>query len=547
MKVLQYWHTVRHLKPAQIYGRVLQRMRRPAIEAGNLARCREPSGNWVECIEKAQSLLGPGRFCFLHEERTLGGAEDWNHPGWDKLWLYNLHYFDDLNGRRGLERKAWHEELIRRWIEENPPGEGNGWEPYPTSLRIVNWIKWIAQGNAPVPGMLPSLGLQARWLRGRLEYHLLGNHLLANLKALVFAGCFFAGAEADQWLARGLGELQRQLREQVLADGGHFERSPMYHAIIVEDLLDCIAVAAAYPEAVNDKFSLVIEALQAACGRMLRWLVHMTHPDGGLVLFNDAAFGIAAAADELLAYAARLGIRLDASPAQPLVHLGETGYVRVERGLFTGFLDVAPIGPDYLPGHAHADTLTFELSVRGRRVIVDSGTSCYGTGIERQRQRSTAAHNTVEIDGENSSEVWNGFRVARRAYPRDLEMREEGEAVVVACSHDGYRRLLGKPMHRREWRFARARLVITDAVEGRFGEAVARFHFHPEVRVECTGPAEGRLRLADGGALRWRVRGGAAVVEASSYHPRFGVSLPCQCLKVRFDGKGPQITEICAD
>ena len=81
-------------------------------------------------------------------------------------------------------------------------------------------------------------------------------------------------------------------------------------------------------------------------------------------------------------------------------------------------LDVAPVGPDYLPGHAHADTLSFELSLFGQRVLVNSGTSQYEAGPERSRQRGTAAHNTVIVDGHDSSEVWAGFRVARRASSR---------------------------------------------------------------------------------------------------------------------------------
>ena len=85
--------------------------------------------------------------------------------------------------------------------------------------------------------------------------------------------------------------------------------------------------------------------------------------------------------------------------------------------------DVAPIGPDHLPAHAHADTLSFELSFKGRRVFVNSGTSEYGLSAERQRQRGTAAHNTLVLDEENSSEVWAGFRVARRARARLLDAR----------------------------------------------------------------------------------------------------------------------------
>jgi uncharacterized heparinase superfamily protein len=547
MKIPQYWHTIRHLKPVQIYGRLWRRIHRPTIEKDHLPRCRKKTGHWTECAKKARSLLGPGHFLFLNEEKVLRKSEDWNHPEWDKLWLYNLHYFDDLSASDAEQPKTWQEEWIRRWILENPPGEGNGWEPYPTSLRIVNWIKWDLKGNELDAEMLHSLGLQARHLRRRLEYHLLGNHLFANLKALIFAGCFFEGAEAAEWLAKGFDVIHDELGEQVLPDGGHFERSPMYHAIILEDLFDLINLAAAYPAAVAPGFSTVVEAMQETARRMLQWLAHMSHPDGGIVLFNDAAFEIAPCARELADYGVRLGLPPAAALDHPLVHLKETGYVRVDQAPFMAFLDVAPVGPDHLPGHAHADTLSFELSVYGQRVIVDSGTSCYGTGAERQRQRSTAAHNTVEIDGKDSSEVWGGFRVARRAYPQNVEIREEGAEIVVACSHDGYRRLPGKPVHQREWRFGEGRLVITDHIAGRFSEAVSRFHFHPDVQVECGGDEEGRIRLADGHALRWRVQGGATTLVSARYHPQFGVDLPNQCLEIRFKGNDPQITQIFAD
>ena len=97
-------------------------------------------------------------------------------------------------------------------------------------------------------------------------------------------------------------------------------------------------------------------------------------------------------------------------------------------------IDVAKIGPDYLPGHAHADTLSFELSLYGKRLLVNSGISRYGTSLIRQFERSTEAHNTVAIDNKNSSEVWSGFRVARRAYPLDLKI-EELEIINALAEH----------------------------------------------------------------------------------------------------------------
>ena len=120
------------------------------------------------------------------------------------------------------------------------------------------------------------------------------------------------------------------------------------------------------------------------------------------------------------------------------IHLEDSGYIRFERQNMIAFLDVAQVGPDYLPAHAHADTLSFEMSLFGQRVFVNSGTSCYGQGEERRQERSTSAHNTVEINGENSSEVWGGFRVGRRAYPTKPEIRENGDRTVISASHDGY-------------------------------------------------------------------------------------------------------------
>jgi uncharacterized heparinase superfamily protein len=88
---------------------------------------------------------------------------------------------------------------------------------------------------------LESLALQARYLAETVEYHLLGNHLLANAKALVFVGAFFeGGARRRAGSASGLRILASQLPEQVLDDGGHFERSPMYHSLILEDVLDLV-------------------------------------------------------------------------------------------------------------------------------------------------------------------------------------------------------------------------------------------------------------------------------------------------------------------
>jgi uncharacterized heparinase superfamily protein len=456
----------------------------------------------------------------------------WDDPALPKLWRYNQHYFDDLNAADFADRTGWHAALIDRWLAENVPGSGTGWEPYPTSLRIVNWIKWAIAGNALTAPALQSLAVQARWLTRRLERHLLGNHLFANAKALLFAACFFGGPEARRWQRLALRILQRELPEQVLSDGGHFELSTMYHALALEDVLDVINVARAYPDALADDAETWASQLSEVAARMLGWLDAMSHPDGEIGFFNDAAFGIAPAPAELRDYAARLGLGLGAATApRPVEHFAASGYARISIGPATLLADVARIGPDYLPGHAHADTLSFELSIGAERFLVNGGTSVYEAGVQRLKERGTAAHNTVVVNGENSSEIWASFRVARRARPFGLHIDEECDMCSIECAHDGYRRLPGRPVHRRRWRMDRIGLTVSDDISGPHANAEAMFLFHPSVQIEATDGARGRA-MSGAAALEWEVGEGRAVLEPAEYHPRFGVGLATQRLRV---------------
>ncbi|WP_447860106.1 heparinase II/III family protein [Nitrospira calida] len=485
---------------------------------------------WVPPIAQAPCLIGPTTFRLLNETDDLDRV-GWDGPPLSRLWRYHQHYFDDLRAVDADQRASWHERLLLRWVEENPPGKGVGWESYPTARRIVNWIKWALAGHRLPPACLASLAVQARWLRRRLEYHLLGNHLLADAKALIFAGSFLEGPEADRWRTIGLRLLGEEVAEQILADGGHIERSPMYQALVMEDLLDIQNVLQASRAGSRGWGSL---RLEETVRRMMAWLATMTHPDGDIAFFNDAAIGMAPSYRELAAYATRLGFAPADPPRQLVQSLPVSGYVRLAHNQATVLLDVAPLGPDYLLGHAHADTLSFELSVGRQRVLVNSGTSCYGESAERVRQRGTAAHNTVVIDGENSSEVWKGFRVARRAYPIGLTIEERGTQVSVACAHTGYGWLPGRPRHRRHWRFQPGSLDVCDTVEGQFGVADARFHWHPSWTL--TGTAREGVAVAQagaGGRVKWIVEDGDPRIEPSSYHPRFGVTESNHCLVVR--------------
>ena len=442
--------TIRYLKPCQLWFQTWRRVQR-VLEPH--PRCG------------SESL---GEFTFLN---LTANPKGWNDPSLDMLWRYNLHYFDSLNSdgcltqrRRGSE---YAENLVKRWIDENPKGSIPGWDPYPTSLRIVNWVKYFQSSSAhPAPLRLcveNSLRAQLDYLAKHLEWHILANHLLANLKALVI-GNKFLGRDNSRWMRL----YREQVAEQVLPDGGHFERSVMYHAIILEDALDVVRFC-------GDDAAW----LRPVAGKMLRFLVNMTGPDGQIAMFNDAADGIARPTAWLVDYAKSLGV--EEPVVEPFVDFCDTGYSRHTAGDFVLFVDSASIGPDYQPGHAHADTLTYELYYKGRKVVTDAGTSEY-RGSRRAYERSTAAHNVVEVDGGNSSEVWSSHRVGARARIVEREVSQN----CVCAAHDGYGFRVA-----REFVLAPGGLTVTERVAGP-GKCITRVHLAKDAEslIEINLPNE---------------------------------------------------------
>jgi uncharacterized heparinase superfamily protein len=207
-----------------------------------------------------------------------------------------------------------------------------------------------------------------------------------------------------------------------------------------------------------------------------------------------------------------------------------SGYVRVARGPAAALLDVAPIGPDYLPGHAHADTLSFELSVHGRELIVNRGTSVYGTGARRQAERGTAAHSTVQIGRHDSSEVWAGFRVGRRARAAGPTI----EGWTVRASHDGYAHLHGHPRHERRWHFDANALEVFDSLTAvsAAGAACARFHLSPGLVLEPQGAGLWRVLDGDHPIARINVLSGQARATRTQHALRFGMLADAATLEV---------------
>lgn len=342
--------------------------------------------------------------------------------------------------------------------------------PYPASVRARRIACAVRTGASQ---LRDELARACRAVALQLELHLLGNHLLENGIGLVCGGAAAHGPEADAWWRLGAAILDSQLRAQFLEDGGHFERSATYHLWLLGGLLEAIELARAAGREVPPLWS-------ETASRALGWALAVRAPDGTYPLFNDAMLDGGPTIDAVCALAPACGIEVPDAPVIPrdrpwVRELPETGWLLMGWGAESFFaLDVGPDGASNQPGHAHADHLTFELWLRGQRVCVDYGVSSYAPSADREQCRSTRVHNTVEIDGENSVEVWAAFRVGRRSSGRLISLKEGDGFMEAVATHDGYRWLENAPVHVRTVRLERERLRIEDRVAGRARSAVSR-------------------------------------------------------------------------
>ena len=486
-------------------------------------------------------MIESGEFDFL--SMTSGGAKriPWSSKVPPRLWLYHLNYCDFVNldinqpEDRPVLRKAL--QLMADWCEQNATGREVGWEPYTLSLRIVNWLKFLLRNpsklnaieeKAAVAEILSSLRCQVLALEKNLEFHLRANHLLKNIKALMFAGALLETSESNRWWVKGAKLLDGQLREQILPDGGHCERSPMYHAEVLDDFLDLETVASS-----SRRFLPCAPTLSDCIDRMSNFLEAMLHPDGEIPLFNDSAFGIAPSARELLSRARRHNVTFGKAERETNI-FRDTGYavIRGPESKSRLIFDCGPVGLDYQPGHAHCDVLSYELSLDGQRVVVDTGVSGYEPGLGRQYERSTAAHNTLRIDGEEQAEIWASFRVGHRPQVSSIESGQVDGFHFVRGSHQAYRRL-GVVHARQIILCPGSRWVVVDCLQGKGTHGIESFvHFHPgtEVRAcpDFDNPSYGDLRkrfvIHSAGHLYFFLSSnkGSVALKDAWYSPEFG-------------------------
>ena len=453
----------------------------------------------------------------LERSLSLSPRIDWRWPREEpgaRLDRLTLHYHEWAEGLDDDELRL----ALTDWIEENPPYRPgywrDAWNSYAVSIRTVVWLQQLAARRGRLPagleaGLARSLVAQLRFLLGNLELDIGGNHLVRNVKALLWASRAFDGPEAVAWGAKGRRLLERSVLPQVLPDGVHFERSPAYHAQVTADLLECLSVL---PEG-EDR-----DALSAIVGKMAQALADLTHPDGRVSLFNDGGLHMAYAPAAILAAHRSLG----GAWIQPqrVAAMRDAGYFTAREGDDLVVVDCGRLGPDELPAHAHGDALAFEWSLSGRRLVVDAGVLEY-QGPMRAWSRATRSHNTLTLDERDQAEFWGEFRMARRPDVVLDVYESRGPGFSLRGRHDGYAHLPGSPVHERAFEVRPDRIAVADTVRGGAGQrARARLLLEPEVTIE----REPRGAVLTSGPARALMTTSAPLtVDSAIWAPDFGV------------------------
>jgi uncharacterized heparinase superfamily protein len=552
----RYWRTLRPLQLSQIAWRLWYLLRRrfrlyprPRPPAPVPDFNRAALDRLCAHLEDIAALAPPDPeqleayrrnvFRFLrHTEK--GMPPPWKSRSASRLWQYHLHYFGyardlamaNIAGAHLHDRERvldW----ISSWRENCPPGTDVAWDAFTIASRLMNLAFAESVLHLRDEAFRASYWQQARYLMKSLEYDIRANHLLHDAAGLVVAGALLG----EPFLSRGRRLLEKEAEEQILTDGGHYERSPMYHGHVLEDLLTARAALG------GD------ENLDRLIAKMARFLDYVLHPDGGIPLFGDAVSGEGLPPRALIA----LAEKNSAAQLPPLTGTGRaSGYHVFAREAGHLIVKAGPPGPEYQLGHAHCDMLSYEFSAGGKRCIVDSGVHGYAGSPMRDYCRSTRAHNTVLLNGREQLEYWSVFRVGRR-YRAYVEKPDPSlPDLLLRASHDGFEPLAHERLF---WYLPMSGAwVIYDKAAGPGAiDGESWIHVHPDWEVSDTesgwllrhGEACVRILtlppavfgIEDSSQEKTRVCGGDAPLQGW-YCPEFGRAGAAPALAIRARATG---------
>jgi uncharacterized heparinase superfamily protein len=553
-------HTAANMQPAQLTGvaeRTLRHLVVPTVPFDFDARYErsvpetlvadpEPLRDHISTLRASLSsstreryrdrarATADGAFTFMNRTIDFGGPDqvDWESPAVYEppiVWTIQFHGFEFLRWLTfGFERPTdcqacddvfadWR----RDWADRTRIGSEQylrrAWTPHAVSLRLLNWSRYYAwqagsDGADPDDGFLGDIYKNALFLEKHVERDVGGNHLIENAVALVVAGLLFE-THGERLVETGV-EILRDETDQILADGGHYERSPMYHVFVLTRYLTAVHLldraGRRCPQSIR-------ETTQSATA----FLSAMRGSDGRIPLLNDSVYDEALPAGDCLQYADAVGF--DVPDPAPSAWLDASGYYWLGDGADQLLVDGGPVGPPHLPGHSHNDLLSVQAWVDGTPVLTDTGTYDYEPNERRQFARSVRSHNTVQVDDLEPIDIGGRYVMGRRVEPHARLTTVDGIDVFDGA-YEKRGALRRTYRHRRRVYRTDPWWLIWDRVTTAEPRPVrSRWHLHPDVRA--TSPDESRIRLStDEEPVAWLFPLGewAVSLDTAPYFPRFG-------------------------
>lgn len=441
----------------------------------------------------------------------------------ERLTLHYHEYLESFSTAAG-------QRMITDWIENNPPYVHgywlDSWNSYGLSIRCVEWMQWLASrrdalDDSFVQMMTHSIAEQMEFLLSNLETDICGNHLIKNIRCLLWIAACFDSPQTQRWHDTGMRYLHKELQRQVLSDGMHYELSPAYHCQVLGDLLDCLSVIPATEQ----------NFLRVRLAEMVSTLAVLTHPDGLISLFSDGGLHMVHLPDQILEVCKKLEIQNSNLPDK---QLKSAGYFRFANEVQWLLIDCGRVCEGSLPAHGHGDMLSFEWDVHGQRIFVDQGVYRY-QGQERIFDRSSHSHNTFSIEGQDQAEFVGSFRTGRSGQATLDSLRSAAEQFLLEGSHAAYSIGNNEIVHSRQFEAQRHGLAIRDSIRcpSTAVKSYVRFLLHNECQVEQTSSNTLRIQRGDT-CVRFEASRDVRL-KKTHWSPEFGSKVPTHRIEVSLD------------
>jgi Heparinase II/III-like protein/Heparinase II/III N-terminus len=482
---------------------------------------------------------------------------------------------------------------IQSWLEQNPAPNGINWSSgIEVGVRLIAWTwvfhllkghpswgKWFSK-----PELWQSIYQHQQYLasfesRGSSA----NNHLLAELAGLYIAASTWpVFPESQAWAQKAKSELEHEIPLQFFAEGLNKEMGFDYHVFALEIALHPALMAAKRNEPFSpnylerlEKGIQAIALLRDAKGNHPRFgdsdegLVaqlgpRRDHNSEGILEVGRRFFSLNYAAPHSGKLPATLLVGTNHAPSKAATSTASTAssFAFKDAGLYSlassrgtpkevlVLADAGPLGFLAIAAHGHADTLHFTLNVGGQPVLVDPGTFVYHTDPPwRQAFKSTSYHNTLELDGKDSSEYIAAFLWGQKANSTVHTWEPRNDGGLLIASHDGYTRLPGKPVHTRKFELRDQILEISDTVTGSGTEshtAKLHFHLHPDCKLEQEAPNLWLIRYPTGSArVEFDPRLAISAIKGDErgrrgwYSPRFDAKVKTYVLEASIESSLP--------